>query len=621
MINFLGQLLYINLSTGSIRKEPLNEEYAGQFLGGAGLACRYFYDIFDFKADAFSPDNPLIFMSGALNGTGAPSCGRWEVAGRSPLTGIYGHANCGAYFGSELRLAGYSGIIVTGTSPEPVYIHIIDGTISLNKASHLWNKNSLSTIDAIKQETGDTRTRVVAIGPAGEKRVLISAIITDGGRAAARTGLGAVMGSKNLKAIAVRGKGKISLANPEQFKMAALKNMRELKQSFLGQMMNQFGTSSYVDSGLSFGDMPLKYFTGSEFPGATNLSGITMAETILTNTSACFGCPIGCGRVVHVKNGEYNLPEGQGPEYETVGSFGTSLLISDLKAVNYMNHLCAFYGLDTISAGVSMAFAFHLFDTGVIQTSDTGGMKLEWGDAAAAVNLLNQIGNKEGFGSIVSEGVKRMGKRYNRSDDASEVKGLEVPMHDPRAFLAMGLAYATAPRGACHNKGDAYSVEIGMFNPDLGLQPGDRFGNDKASMVFTTQNWRAFNDCIGLCHFAALPINELSQILETSGDIELDKDDMLTLGERTFQLQRAVSCRLGVSSTDDRLPPLLTRPLSGGGTEGNIPDMKKMLPEYYSLRGWDPKTGKPSKDKLSQLGMDKIGADIWAQEQNESSRY
>lgn len=611
MDGYTGKVLVVDLSANEVHDEPLNEEYARQFIGGAGLACRYLYDLIDADTDPLGPENPLVLMTGFLAGTNAPSASRWVIAARSPLTGIYGEANCGAFFGAELRFAGYDGLILKGRSSSPVYLHVTDGRAEVRDAAHLWGQDTYSTIAALKDECADARTRVICIGPAGEGLVPYAAILSEKGRAAGRTGLGAVMGSKNLKAIAVRGKGRWPMADRQRFQEIGRQSMKGLREAFVSQVFHDTGTAGWVDTGIAFGDMPNKYYTQGLFPEATVISGVTMGETILTGVSGCYGCPIRCGRVVHVKDGPYALPEGEGPEYETIAAWGSMLLIADLAAVNYLNHLCNAYGLDTISAGVSASFAFYLYDLGVITAQDTGGLELRWGDAEAAIALLHQMGRHEGFGAIVVEGVRRMGERYGRPDEAAHVKGLEIPMHDPRAYAAMGLVYATSPRGACHNKSDAYLVEMGMGNPDLGLVPGDRFADDKAAMVVTSQNWRAFTDSLGLCHFAVVPLQEISEMIRAAAGWDIGAEDMMRAGERIFQLQRALNCRLGVTARDDRLPDILMRPLPDGGTEGHVPNMEKMLAEYYALRGWDPATGKPSNERLVSLDLEDVAEDLW----------
>jgi len=607
---YTGKLLVADLSTGKVESEPLNESYALQYLGGAGLACRYLYELIDGSTDPLGPDNPLLFMNGLLTGSGAPSAARWVAAARSPLTGIYGESNCGGFFGAELRFAGYDGLIVKGRAASPVYLYITADRTEIRAADHLWGKDTHSTRKTLEKECAGKPTRSLCIGRAGELLVPYSAVISHERAAAGRTGMGAVMGSKNLKAIAVHGSGRWPLADAGTFRTVSRKSLKGLRDALISQVFRDFGTASNVDSGIAFGSMPSRYFTQGAFPQATVLSGITMAETILTGSKGCFGCPIRCKRVVRVGEGTHALPEGEGPEYEAVAAWGSMLLIDDLSAVAHLNRLCNSYGLDTISAGVSVSFAYYLYDQGVLSEADTGGLQLRWGGADAAITLVHQIASRRGFGAVLAEGVKAMGERYGRSEEAAQVRGMEVPMHDPRAFSAMGLIYATSPRGACHNRGDYYTVEIGMGNPELELVPGDPFASDKAGPVVTAQNWRAFTDSLGLCHFAIMPLQEVLEMTEAASGIHLSADEVLLAGERIFQLQRLLSCRLGTSAAEDRLPAILMRPLPDGEAKGRVPDMESMLGEYYTLRGWDSLSGRPSRERLINLGMKDIAAGI-----------
>jgi aldehyde:ferredoxin oxidoreductase len=339
-------------------------------------------------------------------------------------------------------------------------------------------------------------------------------------------------------------------------------------------------------------------------PEATDISGVTQSEQYQVGNTACFGCPIGCRKVLHIKEGRFKTDKPtEGPEYETLIAWGPQLLIADMGAINRFNELCNGYGFDSISSGSSAAFAFYLYEKGVITTQDTGGLELKWGDIDVTLKLIDLIAKNEGFGKIVQEGTKRMAVRYNCPGEAMQVKGLEFPMHDPRAYCCMGLAYATSNRGADHNKSDAYLVENGMGNPDLGLNPGDRWGDDKAPMVVLSQDWRSLTDALGICHFAMMSTQSIVDMINASTGWGVDQDAILKAGERIFQLMRAMTCRFGVTPRDDVLPEIALRPIPDGGQEGNVPNMAKMLPEYYEIRDWDRESGKPSKDRLEKLGI------------------
>jgi aldehyde:ferredoxin oxidoreductase len=345
---YLGKLLVVDLTSGKIEDEPLNESYVQQFIGGSGLAARYLYDLLDPGLDPLHPANPLFFSTGPLTGTRAPSCGRFVVCARSPLTGLWGEANAGGFFGPEMRFAGYDGIIIKGKAPQPVYLYIKDGEARLRDASHLWGKGTYETQEAIREEVGDAKTRVACIGPAGENLVKYAAIMNDEGRAAGRTGMGTVMGSKNLKAVAVRGSGQVPLAEGERFKAIVRETLSILKEDTLTEAFRVTGTAGTLDYLMYLGSPPNRYFTEGEFPEAEALSGSIMAETILTGPSTCYGCPVACGRKVEITEGKYKLTETRGPEYETIAALGTMLLIHDLPAVSCLGHLCDAYGLDVI---------------------------------------------------------------------------------------------------------------------------------------------------------------------------------------------------------------------------------------------------------------------------------
>ncbi len=607
MNGYMGKILVVDLTKMEIKDEPLNEQYARDFIGAGGIACRYLADMVDEKTDPLGPDNPLIFMTGLLNGTGAPSFSRWVVASRSPYTTYYGDANCGAFFGAELRFSGYDGIIIKGKSAKPVYLYIRDGKAELKDAGRLWGKNTYDTIEAIRKEYDDQRIRVACIGQAGENKVLMANIMTEEGHCAGRAGIGCVMGSKMLKAIAVRGKARIPMADAEKFSEVARAAMEEVKSGFVTQFMHEAGTSGWVDSGIAFGDTPVKYYTLGTMPEATNISGVVQKEKYQVGNTACFGCPIGCRKVLHIKEGRFKTEQPtEGPEYETLISWGPMLMIADMGAINHMNTLINGYGMDSISSGASAAFAFYLYEKGVITSKDTSGLELKWGDIDVTLKLIELMAKNEGFGKILQEGTKRMAARYGRLEEAMQVKGLDIPMHDPRAFSCMGLVYATGNRGADHNKSGAFMVDFGMGKPDLGLVPGDRFGDDKAKMVVRSQDWGSFTDAIGICVMAIMSTQSIIDMINTSTGWNMDLDAMLKAGERIFQLMRAMTCKLGVTPGDDNLPAIVLRPIPDSGQQGHVPNMEKMLPEYYQIRDWNNVTGKPSKTRMQDLGMGEL---------------
>jgi aldehyde:ferredoxin oxidoreductase len=614
MNGYHGKILIADLSNNNLVDEQLNEKYARDFLGSTGLAARYLFDMVDDKTDPLGPDNPLILMPGLLNGTSGPSVSRWGGATKSPYTGYYGDANAGAWFGAELKNAGYDGIILKGQSSKPVYIYIKDGSAEIRDAAGLWGLDTYKAQEEIKKACKDDRTQIACIGPASENLVPYGNIMSEYGHCLGRAGLGCVMGSKKVKAIAVRGRIKLPMHDPEGFKKVSGEAMKEVKEGFLSQWMHEGGTASWVDSAISYGDGPTRYYTTGTMPEATKISGAEQAEKFQTGSTACYSCPIRCRKVLRIKEGKHLYDRVEGPEYETLIAWGAMMgLDLDMSTAVYMNELCNSYGFDTISSGASAGYAFYLYDKGIINEKETGGLKLTWGNTDAAIELLHLIGKNKGYGSILAGGTKRMAQRYGRDiGEAVQVKGLELPMHDPRAFHSMSLVYATAPRGADHNKSDGYGIDGGTGHPDLEFKITDRWADDKAEMVERSQNWRAVTDSLGICHFAIIPVALLAGMINAATGWEMDLEHLLKAGERVFQLQRALSCKLGVTSKDDALPQLILRPIPESGQEGHVPDLNKMLPEYYVLRGWDRATGKPSRKRLEKLGMHDIGVSIGA---------
>ena len=615
MNGYHGKILVADLTKGILTDEPLNEAYARDFLGSTGLAARYLFDMVDEKTDPLGPDNPLILMPGLLNGTSGPSVSRWGGATKSPYTGHYGDANAGAWFGAELKNAGYDGIILKGKSPKPVYIFIRDGVAEIKDASHLWGKDTYQTQQELKKEYDDNRVQVACIGPASENLVLYGNIMSEYSHCLGRAGLGCVMGSKKVKAIAVRGKMKLPMQDAEKFRVAAHQAMEEVKDGFLTMIMHDTGTSGWVDSAIAYGDGPTNYYTAATMPESTKLSGVSQLEQFQTGNTACYGCPISCRKMLQIKDGKHLYERVEGPEYETIMAWGSMLgLDLDMSTIVYINELCNGYGFDTISSGASAGYAYYLYGLGVISEKDTGGLKLSWGNADAAIQLIHLIGKNEGFGAVLAGGTKRMAQKYGRPlGEAVQIKGLEFPMHDPRAYHSMALVYATAPRGADHNKSDGYQVDGGTGHPDLKLNAGDRWGDDKAEMVVISQNFRALTDSLGICHFAQVPFVPLLEMINSATGWNTDMNKLLKAGERVFQLQRALSCKLGISAKDDVMPELAMRPIPDGGQEGHVPNIEKMLPEYYAIRDWNKASGKPSKARLESLGMPEIASSISAQ--------
>lgn len=610
MNGYMGKILRVDLSAGEMRDEPINEEYARAFVGGSGLAARIIYDMIDGDTDPLGPENPLVLMTGPLVGTAMPSAGRCSVCALSPLTRIWGEANTGGFFGPELRFAGYDGVVITGQAKKPVWLSIVNGRAELHDAADLWGSDTYATQERVRQALGESKARVACIGVAGENQVKMAAVINDNGRAAGRTGMGAVMGSKKLKAIAVRGSAKVPLANPDGLKAAAREINTYLKDDVSAMSFSLAGTACYVDMALMWGDMPTRYYQQGEWEGAGNLSGTLIADQYLNRKSSCYRCPIGCGRETRAPS--YGLDKVDGPEYETLGAFGSMAMVDDLEAVIYAGHLCNLHGLDTISAGCTIALACEMFERGILSTADTGGLEIRYGDIKTTHRLIEMIARRDGFGDVLAEGSAALAEQFGVPELAVTVNRLEVPMHDPRAFTGMTVSYALSPRGACHMEGDMYGVDVGQCPvPELGIPPGDRFdtSEEKGRISARNQAWRNLSNALTLCHFMNPGIDLVLAAVNSVTGWNLEAEDLMTLGKRIVTLKRMLNLRRGLTRANERLPDLLLKPLKDGGTEGTVPDVEALLSGAYAEYGWDPETGRPSQETLKMLGLAELSYD------------
>lgn len=602
-----GKLLRVDLSTGQLSEVGIDPKYSRDFIGGSGLAARMLWDHQDPARPALDPESPLVWMTGPLTGSGGPTTGRFSICARSPYTGIWGESNIGGFVGPELRYAGYDGLWITGRAARPVYLWVHDGQAELRPADGLWGTaDTYATQAAIRDQLGQPQARVASIGLAGENGVPYAAILADHGRAAGRTGMGALMGSKNLKAVAVRGTRALTFAHDAEYKRLRVEANKAILEQNMATVFRDLGTGNAAEYLQLLGEMPQKYWTQATFDGAERISGAHMAETILVGTSACQGCVISCGRVVQVREGPYaTTGKVKGPEYETVGSFGSQLLVDDLGVITALGDRCDALGLDTISAGNTLALAYLLFDRGILTTRDTGGVELRWGDAAPCFDLLEKTARQEGFGALLARGSKALAEHFGAPDLAVHVNTLEVPMHDPRAMTGMAVVYATSPRGACHNQSEFFMIELGGDIEELGLHMTERLvDGGKAALVARHQDWNTVSNCLVNCLFAPIAPSSVARLLSDATGVDYSLEEMMKAGERVWNMKRALNWRWGVRRENDKLPKLLLEPLPDGGQQGHVPDMQLMMGEYYAARGWDPTTGKPTDERLRSLGLD-----------------
>ncbi len=601
-------ILKIDLSTGNTEEYKIPKDWEEAFLGGASLAARLLYPHLTKELNPFSPDAPLLFINGPLTGTSGPTVGRFVVCGKGPATGLWAESNCGGFWGPELRFCGYDGLWITGKASKPVYLWIEDGRLEVRNAEHLWGKDTYDTQELIKQEIGEKGIHVAVIGPAAEKGVLFSGIFCDHGRTAGRTGLGAVMAAKQLKAIAVHGKQVLALVHFEEFTGLRSESNRTLKNDNEARVLRELGTAGAANYSEYLGAMPAKYYHQGGFESVDDVSGASMAEKLLTGQSACHACVIACGRVVRLEDGA----KRKGPEYETIVSFGPNLMISDLPEITRLGELCDRYGMDTISTGNTIGLVFQLFETGVITTRDTGGLELKWGDPMAVRQLIHMTAHREGIGDLIAQGSRRLANHFKVEDEAVQVNGLEVAYHDPRGVSGMALSYATSPRGACHNQSDYFFVDWGHTQPELGIDYFSRHAEaEKSANVARHQDWRTVYNAMVMCIFANVAPQMQVDLINAACGYRWTIEEMMKAGERGWNMKRAINNRLGLTAVNDKLPKALLEPLSTGGTEGFTPDIQKMLMAYYEARAWDHETGYPTIEKLSELGLEEIASDLW----------
>jgi aldehyde:ferredoxin oxidoreductase len=612
----MGKLLFADLTLRKCKVEPLNFSYARKYIGGKGLAGRYLFDMLKPGMDPLSPENPLIIMTGPLTGTLAPAAAKYCVVTKSPLTGIWLDSHAGGYFGPELKYAGFDGLIILGRASSPVFIYIDDGKVEFRDASNLWGRTTSETDRIVKEELGDETVKVMCIGPAGEKLAKI-ALISSCGRHHGRGGCGAVMGSKNLKAIAVRGSGGVDVAYPDEFFKACEEFIRkDVFEDPNAEFGRTGGTPEIVGWSQEAGCLPTRNWSDGRFEGASKIDVDDVLKWSVRRR-ACYQCPIACSRWVKVPSGPYAGVEVEGPEYETLYSLGANCGIDRLDAIAKANLLCDELGLDTISVGVTVAWAMECYEKGIITLEDTGGIELKFGNHEALIAIIEKMGRREGIGDILADGVALASKRIGKGseDFAMHVKGLELPGYEVRASPAMGLAYATADRGGCHLRAWPVGVEAmgatGSFwmGPPLKI---DRWSpENKALLVVRMQHQYAAKFSLDVCDFCGWNNERLTKLLWAATGFEEYKDVRAfeLAGERIVNLTRVISVLEGVSRKDDTLPKrVFHEPLKSGPGAGRVlkrEDFEIMLNDYYKLRGWDEQ-GRPTAKKLKELQMDDI---------------
>ncbi|HOF03152.1 MAG TPA: aldehyde ferredoxin oxidoreductase family protein [Atribacterota bacterium] len=613
MNTITGKILRVNLTDRSIKAMEINEEWKDLYIGGEGLAAKILYDELEPGIDPLGEKNLLIFATGPLTGTKAPCSGRLCVGFKSPLTGTIGLSNSGGHFTPMIKRSGWDAIIIEGKSSSPVYIYIKDEEVNFKDAAHLWGKDVTYTEDKIREELDNPKVRIADIGPAGENLVLMSSIMIDKSRAAGRGSPGAVMGSKNLKAIAVYSENKIEVADARKMDEFAKQARKELNdEAFVREELKPFGTASFTDSINALGLLPTKNWQYTTFDKMDKLGHVAYHETLKVKPWACFGCPIGCGREVEILGGEFKGEKGAGPEYETIGAFGAKCYIDDLNAITKGNFMCDALGLDTISVGQTIASAMEWFEKGLIDKETTGGIDLSFGNTDALLKMIEMIAKREGYGNVLADGSLKAAKTIG--DEAEkyifQVKGMELASCGVRASKGESLSHLISPRGADHLRPYASVIDaFGYIEPELGIhEKVSPFEDENKWWVKPFMELSMMTNLLGVCLFASITLavkgHTWTELYNAATGRIKTFEEMMEAAERVINLERLFNEREGFDRKDEKLPiRLSTEPAPDGLGKGQVANEEIMKDEFYKSMGWDIKTGLATKETLKRLKL------------------
>ncbi|OFW57803.1 MAG: hypothetical protein A2W01_05140 [Candidatus Solincola sediminis] len=606
----MGKVLEVDLTAGTTAEIEPDEEVYRDYIGGAGLAAKLLYDRGNLQAGPLDPDNLLIFAAGPLTGIGFSGSSRLSVGARSPLTGIWGQASCGGNFGPELKRCGYDAIIFKGKAEKPVYLILGEDSAELAPAGDLWGKDTYETTDILKERHGHNH-KVLAIGPASENGVLYGSIVNDKGHLFGRAGMGTVMGSKNLKAISAQGSKKMAVKDQQKVDELSKIYQVYIERGGMARALRSFGTANNMEAKMIEGDVPSRNWgLGIWLEGGEKLSGIALDEEVITGHSNCRGCGVKCKPVVEVEEGRYQMEEGPGPEYETLGAFGTLLMNSNIESVCKINDFCNRMGLDTITGGATFAWAMDCYENGLMKPEDFDGVKLEWGDIDTVIEMLPKVVAKEGkLGELLAKGSRAAAAEIGQGSEKflTDSKGLEAPMHDPRLDWGNALAYAVSVRGACHVSNLNYLVEWwAVTYPEIGLNKHYvEFSTEhRGETVAKTSDLGCIFNSACWCNFPGtmFKINELLGMFNAVAGYGWKLDDMMEAGSRVWLLQRCLGHIWGAAAADDRVGERIMTPVNEGGIKGQVPDMETMLKDFYQYRGLG-EDGKPLPETLEKNGL------------------
>ena len=601
---YKGTILFVDLGKMKALRKSLRQDFARKYIGGRGFGARILYDEVKPHTDPTSPENLFIMATGPLTGTSAPGS-KMSLIAKSPATGGYADSSIGGVLGPQMKFAGYDVIVVRGRSPKPIFLSVNNDAVEFRDASGLWGKTCSEAEDAIRKELGDARVAIATIGPAGERSVTFACITHKGGRQAGRCGLGAVMGSKNLKAVAVQGDEQIDLAHPEAFNKTVQEARRLIAEN--PSSFQKYGTAEHVLVSNEMGSLPTKNYRTGAFEAAQAISGETMFETIVDSSRGCFGCPVGCSKYSTVKQGPHEGTAVEGPEYETIAMLGSNCGIGDIRTIAKANILCDELGIDTISTGNVVAFAMECYERGIITERDTGGIDLRFGNEEAFLHAIEMIGNREGLGDILSQGVRSAAEKFGSGSEtfAMHTKGLEWSGYECRAALGQALGYAVVDRGADHNR---------IWCTDFFVSPDKSSPVTAAELAFKHQRSRSACDLLGICRFVSYQLNFdfYAQMFSEATGWQTSTEDIMKASEMVFNLTRLYNIREGFTREDDYVPPrCFEDPVPSGPTKGcslKREQFNEALEKFYEISGWDRRTGVPLPGKLRELGLEELAS-------------
>ncbi len=609
--NYTSQLLRVNLTDHKIQKEEISRSLILEFLGGRGLGAKILFDELKPSTEPLSPENKVLILAGPLVGTQAPWCVKYAAVTRSPLSGTILMSLAGGFFGANLRFAGCDGLVIEGRAEKHSYLWVHEGKAELRGASHLWGKHTDDCQETLQRELGEKAIQTACIGPAGERKVRFSCVIS-GNRAAGRGGAGAVLGSKNLKAIAVKGGRKVPVLEAQRFQELQTAIRKKAAQAERLKVFGKYGTPKNLVIVNDRGLFPTRNFQGGVFYGVDQVNATEQQKRVLRKTT-CHACPVACGNMTRAAEGPYEGVLTEGPEYETFWAFGAQCGNTDIDAIIAADRLCDQLGMDTISTGSAIAFAMECAERGVISQEDLEGLDLRFGNRQAMVAMIHRIGNRQGLGDLLAEGVRRAAERLGRGSEnfAMHVKGLELAAYDPRGAKGMGIAYATSPRGGCHERG---LISRETFGAPPYIDPLSLTGKGLAARE--AQDETAVLDSLGVCvfppHNDGMDMDDTANLVSCVVGESVSAGDLMTVGERVWNLERLFNLREGFTKKDDTLPPrLLQEPMPQGPARGHVVELAPLLEDYYKIRGWDD-NGVPTPSKLRELGLTEEGEGVRA---------